>query len=51
MTKKKGNRDGEGGRNESCQIGGRKEVPRRVAVQEVILFDHLGRPNIETGHH
>ncbi|SFX47056.1 hypothetical protein SAMN03097694_2351 [Janthinobacterium lividum] len=35
MTKIKGNNDGPGGRNESYQIGSRKEVPRAVAVKEV----------------
>lgn len=35
MTKIKGNRDGPGGRNESYQIGSRKNVRRIEAVREV----------------
>jgi len=40
MTKIKGNSDGPGGRNESYQIGSRKEVPRPVAVNEVKAGKH-----------
>lgn len=40
MTKIKGNNDGPGGRNESYQIGNRKEVPRKEAVKEVKAGKH-----------
>ncbi len=40
MTKIKGNRDGPGGRNESYQIGARKNVPRSEAVKEVKAGKH-----------
>lgn len=40
MTKIKGNNDGPGGRNESYQIGNRKEVPRAEAVREVKAGKH-----------
>lgn len=42
MTKIIGNNDGPGGRNESYKIGDRKEVPRKVAVQEVKQGKHIG---------
>ena len=35
MSKIIGNNDGPGGRNETYQIGTRKEVPRAQAVREV----------------
>lgn len=35
MGKIKGNNDGPGGRNDSYQIGSRREVPRAEAVREV----------------
>jgi hypothetical protein len=35
MTKIKGNNDGPGGRNESYDIGKRKEVPRTQVVKEI----------------
>ncbi|WOI34886.1 hypothetical protein R1T40_09220 [Tritonibacter scottomollicae] len=35
MTKIKGNNDGPGGRNETYDIGRRKDVPRSKAVKEV----------------
>lgn len=35
MSKIIGNNDGPGGRNETYQIGNRKEVPRIQAVREV----------------
>ena len=40
MTKIIGNNDGPGGRNESYQIGKRKEVPRTQAVKEVEQGKH-----------
>ena len=43
MTRIKGNRDGEGGRNESYQIGSRPRVPRGKAVKEVEAGKH---PNV-----
>lgn len=42
MTKIRGNRDGQGGRNDSYKIGGRSHVPRRNAVAEVKRGDHPG---------
>lgn len=42
MPKIKGNRDGKGGRNESYQIGTRKQVSRKRAVKEVEAGDHPG---------
>lgn len=35
MTKIKGNNDGPGGRNESYDIGKRKDVPRTQVVKEI----------------
>lgn len=35
MTKIKGNNDGPGGRNETYDIGSRKNVPRTQVVKEV----------------
>lgn len=40
MSKIKGNNDGPGGRNETYQIGNRKEVPRTEAVAEVKKGKH-----------
>lgn len=42
MSKIKGNQDGENGRNETYEIGNRKEVPRKQAVQEVKDGKHEG---------
>jgi hypothetical protein len=42
MAKIKGNRDGDGGRNESYKIGSRPNVPRRQAVREVKNGLHPG---------
>jgi len=35
MTKIRGNNDGPGGRNETYNIGKRKNVPRKTVVKEV----------------
>lgn len=35
MTKIKGNNDGPGGRNETYDIGSRKDVPRTQVVREI----------------
>jgi len=40
MSKIRGNNDGLNGRNESYQIGSRKEVPRPEAVKEVKAGKH-----------
>ncbi len=40
MTKIKGNNDGPGGRNETYDIGSRKNVPRSQAVKEVEQGKH-----------
>jgi len=40
MTKIKGNQDGPGGRNETYNIGGRKNVPRNVVVKEIEQGKH-----------
>lgn len=40
MAKIKGNNDGPGGRNETYDIGSRKEVPRRQVVQEIKQGKH-----------
>ncbi len=42
MTKIVGNNDGPGGRDETYKIGGRKEVPRTIAVREVEQGKHPG---------
>jgi hypothetical protein len=42
MTKIKGNNDGPGGRNETYDIGKRKNVKRSVAVKEVKQGKHPG---------
>ena len=42
MTKIIGNNDGPNGRNDSYNIGGRKNVPRRKAVKEVEQGKHSG---------
>lgn len=42
MTKIKGNRDGKNGRNETYNIGPRKNVPRKTAVKEVKDGKHSG---------
>ncbi len=41
----KGNRDGDGGRNESYRIPGRGRVPRKTLVKEVEQGKH---PNFST---
>ncbi len=40
MAKIKGNNDGPGGRNESYDIGKRKEVPRTQVVKEIKQGQH-----------
>jgi hypothetical protein len=40
MTKIKGNNDGPGGRNETYDIGARKDIPRSVVVREVKAGKH-----------
>lgn len=40
MTKIKGNRDGENGRNETYDVGRRKGVPRKQLVREVEQNKH-----------
>lgn len=40
MSKIKGNNDGPNGRNETYQIGSRKEVSRTAAVREVKAGKH-----------
>ena len=42
MTKIIGNRDGQGGRNDTYKIGDRSRVPRRNAVAEVKRGEHSG---------
>lgn len=42
MTKIKGNQDGKGGRNESYDLGSRKNVPRKEVVKEVKQGKHPG---------
>ena len=42
MTKIRGNNDGPGGRNETYDIGRRKDVPRTQVVQEVEAGKHSG---------
>jgi hypothetical protein len=40
MTKIKGNGDGPGGRNETYDIGKRKDVPRKKGVEEIKQGKH-----------
>ena len=40
MTKIKGNNDGLGGRNETYDIGNRKDVPRTQVVKEIKQGKH-----------
>lgn len=40
MTKIKGNNDGAGGRNETYDIGNRKDVPRTQVVKEIKQGKH-----------
>lgn len=40
MTKIKGNNDGPGGRNETYDIGNRKDVPRTQVVKEIKQGKH-----------
>lgn len=40
MTKIKGNNDGPGGRNETYDIGSRKDVPRTQVVKEIKQGKH-----------
>ena len=42
MTKIIGNNDGPGGRNETYNIGTRKNVPRAQVVKEIKRGDHPG---------
>ncbi len=42
MREIKGNRDGENGRNETYDIGNRKNVPREQVVKEVKEGSHKG---------
>ncbi len=42
MTKIRGNQDGPGGRNETYNIGKRKNVPRSVVVREIKEGKHPG---------
>jgi hypothetical protein len=42
MTKIKGNNDGPGGRNETYNIGSRKNVPRKTVVKEIKQGKHTG---------
>lgn len=42
MTRIKGNNDGKGGRNESYNIGSRKNIPRNKVVKEVEQGKHPG---------
>jgi Protein of unknown function (DUF3892) len=42
MTRIKGNNDGPGGRNETYDIGSRKNVPRSTVVKEVEQGKHPG---------
>ncbi len=42
MTKIKGNNDGPGGRNETYDIGRRKDVPRQQVVREIKAGQHPG---------
>lgn len=42
MSKIKGNRDGENGRNETYDVGKRKDVPRKKLVKEVEEGLHPG---------
>ncbi len=42
MTKIRGNNDGPGGRNETYNIGGRKNVRRTEVVREIKRGDHPG---------
>ena len=49
MTKIKGNRDGKGGRNETYNIGKRKNVARKVVVKEVEQGKHSGAHVVKIG--
>lgn len=40
MTKIKGNNDGPGGRNETYDIGNRKDIPRSQVVKEIQQGKH-----------
>ncbi len=40
MTKIKGNNDGKGGRNETYNVGGRKNIKRSVIVKEIEQGKH-----------
>ena len=42
MTKIIGNNDGPGGRNETYDIGRRKNIPRKTVVREVEQGKHPG---------
>ena len=42
MTKIRGNQDGPGGRNETYNIGSRKNVPRKGVVKEIKAGKHVG---------
>lgn len=42
MSRFRGKQDGPGGRNEHYDIGRRKDVPRRIAIDEVKKGRHKG---------
>jgi len=47
MTRIIGNNDGPSGRNESYDIGSRKNIPRRTVVREIERGDHPGAHVVE----
>lgn len=49
MTKIVGNNDGPGGRNETYNIGSRKNVPRKTVVREIEQGKHPGAHAVEIG--
>ena len=49
MTKIIGNNDGKGGRNETYNIGKRKEVPRKTVVKEIEQGKHPGAHVVKVG--
>jgi len=50
MARIKGNNDGPGGRNETYNIGSRKNVPRAQAVKEVEQGKHPGVHVVKINH-
>ena len=50
MTKIIGNNDGPGGRNETYNIGSRKEIPRAQVVREIKQGKHPGAHVIKVVH-